>query len=312
MLGKLTIDALPFYSWVAMGGAAITVGGALTVAVLITYFGLWRYFWTEWLTSVDHKRIGIMYVVLALIMLLRGFVDGHHDARPAGGGAEFGRLPSARALRTDFQLPRHDHDLLHGHAVPDRADQHRRAAADRRPRRRLPVPELRQPVADRRRRRAGHGLPRHRQILAGRMDGLSALFRHRIQSRRRGRLLALGYCRQRHRLDSDRNQFRRHHIEEAGSRHASHAHADVQLDGAVRQHPDRLCLPGPDGGRRDARPGSLPGNALFHQQRWRQHDELRQSALDMGASRGLYSHSAGLRNLFGSRRDILRQTAVRL
>ena len=75
MLGKLTVDALPFYSWVAMGGAAITVGGALVVMAVITWFGLWRYLWSEWLTSVDHKRVGIMYVVLALIMLLRGFVD---------------------------------------------------------------------------------------------------------------------------------------------------------------------------------------------------------------------------------------------
>jgi cytochrome o ubiquinol oxidase subunit 1 len=75
MLGRLTIDALPFYSWVAMGGAAVTVGGALLVMAIITWFGWWRALWTEWLTSLDHKRIGIMYVSLALIMLLRGFVD---------------------------------------------------------------------------------------------------------------------------------------------------------------------------------------------------------------------------------------------
>ena len=75
MFGRLTIDALPFYSWVAMGGAAITVLGTLTVMAVITYFGLWRYLWREWFTSVDHKRIGVMYIILALIMLLRGFVD---------------------------------------------------------------------------------------------------------------------------------------------------------------------------------------------------------------------------------------------
>ncbi|MBX9943535.1 MAG: cytochrome o ubiquinol oxidase subunit I [Reyranella sp.] len=75
MFGRLTIDALPLYSWVAMGGAAVTVGGALLVALLITWLGAWRYLWTEWLTSVDHKRIGVMYIVLALVMLLRGFVD---------------------------------------------------------------------------------------------------------------------------------------------------------------------------------------------------------------------------------------------
>jgi len=75
MLGKLTIEALPLYSWVAMGGAAVTVLGTLAVMAVITWFGLWGYLWREWFTSVDHKRIGIMYIVLALIMLLRGFVD---------------------------------------------------------------------------------------------------------------------------------------------------------------------------------------------------------------------------------------------
>ncbi|MEM9222113.1 MAG: cytochrome o ubiquinol oxidase subunit I [Pseudomonadota bacterium] len=75
MLGRLTFEAIPLYSWVAMGGAAVTVGGGLTVLLLITYLRAWRYLWTVWLTSVDHKRIGIMYVVLALVMLARGFID---------------------------------------------------------------------------------------------------------------------------------------------------------------------------------------------------------------------------------------------
>ena len=42
---------------------------------LITYFKKWRYLWTEWLTSVDHKKIGVMYIIVALVMLLRGFAD---------------------------------------------------------------------------------------------------------------------------------------------------------------------------------------------------------------------------------------------
>ena len=75
MLGKLTIDALPFYSGIAMGGALILVLGGLGVVALITWFGQWRYLWSEWLTSLDHKKIGIMYVTLALIMLVRGFID---------------------------------------------------------------------------------------------------------------------------------------------------------------------------------------------------------------------------------------------
>ena len=75
MFGKLTTDALPFYSDIAMGGALMTALGALGVVALITWFGQWHYLWTEWLTSVDHKKIGIMYVILALIMLVRGFID---------------------------------------------------------------------------------------------------------------------------------------------------------------------------------------------------------------------------------------------
>ena len=94
MLGKLTIDALPFYSWVAMGGAAVTVGGALLVMAVITYFGKWRYLWTEWLTSLDHKRIGIMYIVLAVVMLVRGFVD-----------AIMMRAQQAVALNSEGYLP---------------------------------------------------------------------------------------------------------------------------------------------------------------------------------------------------------------
>jgi len=75
MLGRLTIEAIPLYSWVAMGGAAVTVGGGLAVFLLITYLRAWKVLWTDWLTSVDHKKIGIMYVVLALVMLVRGFID---------------------------------------------------------------------------------------------------------------------------------------------------------------------------------------------------------------------------------------------
>jgi hypothetical protein len=52
----------------------VAIGG-IAVVGLITYFRLWGYLWNEWFTSVDHKKIGIMYVVLALIMLLRGFAD---------------------------------------------------------------------------------------------------------------------------------------------------------------------------------------------------------------------------------------------
>ncbi|SLN55565.1 Cytochrome bo(3) ubiquinol oxidase subunit 1 [Aquimixticola soesokkakensis] len=74
-MGRLNWDALPFYSWVAFTGALVTVGGGLLVVALILYKGWTRKLWTDWLTTVDHKKIGIMYIVLAMVMLLRGFID---------------------------------------------------------------------------------------------------------------------------------------------------------------------------------------------------------------------------------------------
>jgi cytochrome o ubiquinol oxidase subunit I len=75
MLGRLSIDSLPLYSGIALTGALVTVGGAIAIVAVITSYGKWRVLWSDWLTSVDHKRIGIMYIVLALVMLVRGFVD---------------------------------------------------------------------------------------------------------------------------------------------------------------------------------------------------------------------------------------------
>ena len=75
MLGKLSINALPFYSPIAFGAGLFVVLSALAVVLLITWLGKWRYLWSEWLTSVDHQKIGIMYIVLALVMLVRGFAD---------------------------------------------------------------------------------------------------------------------------------------------------------------------------------------------------------------------------------------------
>jgi cytochrome o ubiquinol oxidase subunit I len=107
MLGKLTIDALPFYSGIAMGGALITVFGALGVVALITWLGQWRYLWIEWLTSLDHKKIGIMYVTLALIMMVRGFID-----------AMMMRTQQAVALDSDGYLsPDHFDQIFTSHAT---------------------------------------------------------------------------------------------------------------------------------------------------------------------------------------------------
>lgn len=76
LMGNLNYQALPFYSAIAATGASVVVLAALAILGWITWRGKWRYLWTEWFTSLDHKRIGIMYVVLALVMLSRGLIEG--------------------------------------------------------------------------------------------------------------------------------------------------------------------------------------------------------------------------------------------
>jgi cytochrome o ubiquinol oxidase subunit 1 len=75
MLGKLSWDAVPFNQPIPMAASMFIVAVMLGVSGLITWKGWWPYLWREWLTSVDHKRIGVMYVLLALVLLLRGFID---------------------------------------------------------------------------------------------------------------------------------------------------------------------------------------------------------------------------------------------
>ena len=75
MMGRLTWAAIPFDQPVVMIASG-TVGFVIfCVLALVTVKGWWPYLWREWITSVDHKRIGVMYIFLALLMLVRGFSD---------------------------------------------------------------------------------------------------------------------------------------------------------------------------------------------------------------------------------------------
>ncbi len=75
MLGKLTLHSVPWGQPIVMAVGVVLVVVIVGVVGLVTWKGWWSYLWREWLTSVDHKRIGVMYCVLALVMLLRGFAD---------------------------------------------------------------------------------------------------------------------------------------------------------------------------------------------------------------------------------------------
>ncbi len=74
IFGKLTLSALP-HEWFTLGGTVFITVALIAVALLITKLKRWKWLWNEWLTSVDPKKIGIMYIIVALLMLFRGGLD---------------------------------------------------------------------------------------------------------------------------------------------------------------------------------------------------------------------------------------------
>jgi cytochrome o ubiquinol oxidase subunit 1 len=84
LLGTLSWDALPFVrAWrdpsiseiIGAGAGSAVVIGAVAMVALLTYLKAWRYLWTEWFTSLDHKKIGIMYIAIAGVMLSRALIE---------------------------------------------------------------------------------------------------------------------------------------------------------------------------------------------------------------------------------------------
>jgi len=101
MLGKLSWAAIPFDQPIPLGAAALV--GVVIIGVLawITLKGWLPYLWEGWITSVDHKRIGIMYILLAMVMLLRGFID-----------AIMMRSQQALAFHSEGYLPPEHYDQI--------------------------------------------------------------------------------------------------------------------------------------------------------------------------------------------------------
>ena len=90
VFGRLSVEALPFWEMlhyptrqnivngsIATAAGFMVLAGAAVTALLITRYGKWRVLWREWLTSVDHKRIGIMYIVIAFVMLARALIEAN-------------------------------------------------------------------------------------------------------------------------------------------------------------------------------------------------------------------------------------------
>jgi cytochrome o ubiquinol oxidase subunit 1 len=103
LFGRLSWDSLAILHDPIVGGAFVaTVVAGIALLAVITRNQLWGWLWREWFTSIDHKKIGIMYIVLGLVMLLRGFAD-----------ALMMRLQQAMAFGDNLgYLPPHHYDQI--------------------------------------------------------------------------------------------------------------------------------------------------------------------------------------------------------
>ena len=75
IFGRLSLEAIPYHEPILIGTFAMVAIGGLAFLAAMFKFRLWGPLWRDWITSIDHKKIGIMYIVLAIVMLLRGFAD---------------------------------------------------------------------------------------------------------------------------------------------------------------------------------------------------------------------------------------------
>lgn len=106
--GKLRLSSIPFANPIIMPAFVGMIFLALLILVLVTVFRKWPYVWKEWFTSVDHKRIGVMYCVVAIVMGIRGFADVvlMRSQLAIAYGASQGYLP-----------PEHYDQIFSGHGV---------------------------------------------------------------------------------------------------------------------------------------------------------------------------------------------------
>ncbi|GAA4795601.1 cytochrome o ubiquinol oxidase subunit I [Lysobacter hankyongensis] len=103
IFGRMTWEAIPMlHDKIVLATFVGTMIAGIALCAAITKYRLWGYLWKEWFTSIDHKKIGIMYMVLGLVMLLRGFAD-----------AIMMRLQQAMAFGDNLgYLPPHHYDQI--------------------------------------------------------------------------------------------------------------------------------------------------------------------------------------------------------
>ena len=95
IFGRLTWESFPLHEPILLVTFIVVVLLGLGLVGAVTKFKLWGWLWREWFTTVDHKKIGIMYMILGIIMLLRGFADAlmMRIQQAVAFGANEGYLP---------------------------------------------------------------------------------------------------------------------------------------------------------------------------------------------------------------------------
>ena len=191
----------------------------------------------DWVTTVDHKKIGIMYVVMAVVFLVIGGVRSDADALAACHSAQ--HADRTRSVQSALHDPRHDDGVLHGHADLDRHRQLSRSADDRGPRHGLSAAERDGLLGHAVRRAAGLFQLSDRRGAGDRLVCLCAAHRAHLRPQRRDRLLGPGADRQRHGDDRRRREFHRDDFGHAGPRDGAAQGAVLRLDDALDLGADR-------------------------------------------------------------------------
>jgi hypothetical protein len=250
MLGKLSWAAIPFNEPEAMGASLFIIVGFLVLFALVTWKGWWTYLWREWLTSVDHKRIGVIYVLLALVLLLRGFIDAimmRSQQAIAAGGAQ-GYLPPEHY---DQIFSAHGTIMIFFVAMPLVVGLMNFVVPLQLGARDVAFPVL-------------NAISLWLTATGALLVNLSAAVGAQVLAGCRRRLLSLGAS------DLGRGDLARRHqhghddLEAARAGHGVHAHACVLLDLARLEHADRRRVSDFDCNLRHAAPRPLRRHAFLH------------------------------------------------
>ena len=314
MFGKLSWSAnFPSISRSPLLTGAVVIAAILAVLLWVVVRGHLPYLWREWITSVDHKRIGVMYTLLASVMLLRGFAD-----------AIMMRAQQALAFQSNgFLPPEHYNQIFSAHgtimiffvAMPFVIGLMN-----------LVVP-LQLGVRD-------VAFPTHNTVCFW-LTATGALLVNVSRSWSASSRAPAGFPIRRSRssptLPGVGVDYYTWSLEISG---VGTLVAGINLVVTVLKIRTRgmtymrmpifcwttlaanllivAAFPNPDRDAGDADPRPLSRLPLLHQRSRRQHDDVHEPDLGLGPSRGLYLGAAGLRHLLGSGLDLLGQAVVRL